>query len=301
MRLKAIRDIVKTAGKGFFENHAMMRAAALGFYSVLALAPLLVIFVSVTGFLGEDAQTGLIQQVETLVGPEASQFVRSLISYTSENRTAGATSTAIGAVTSLFWTTAVFAHLQASMNRVWGVRAKLGHGAWFLLRKRILSLAMVAGIGLLLLASVALTTAWTVIFPGRFNIWVVDNVAVPLLLFTPLFAAIFKLLPDVRIAWRDVRVGGFLTAVLFGIGKLIIGKYLAYRGIGSAYGAAGSLVVFLLWVYYVSLLVLFGAHFTRACVLHFGSCVVPLQHARWVVSPMSRNGIAERPTRGTPQ
>jgi membrane protein len=301
MRLKAIADIVKTAGKGFFENDAMMRAAALGFYSMMALAPLLVIFVSVTGFLGENAQTGLIQQVETLIGLEASQFVGSLISYTSENRTAGVTSTLIGALTSLFWTTAVFAHLQTSMNRVWGVRAKLGYGAWFLLRKRILSLAMVAGIGLLLLASVALTTAWSVIFPGRFNIWVVDNVAVPLLLFTPLFAAIFKLLPDVRIAWRDVRIGGFLTAVLFGIGKLVIGKYLAHRGIGSAYGAAGSLVVFLLWVYYVSLLVLFGAHFTRAYVLHFGSQVVPVGHARWVGTPMSRKGIAERPTRGTPQ
>jgi len=278
-----------------------MRAAALGFYSVLSLAPLLVIFVSVTGFLGEGAQAGLIQQVEAIVGPEAGQPVRSLIAYTSENKSAGVISTVIGGVTSLLWTTAVFAHLQTSMNRVWGVRAKPGYGTWFLLRKRLLSLAMVAGIGLLLLASVALTTALTVIFPGRFNIWVVPNVIVPLLLFTLLFAAIFKFLPDLRIAWRDVRIGGFLTAILFGIGKLIVGKYLAYRGISSAYGAAGSLVVFLLWVYYVSLLVLFGAVLTRAYALHSGSPIVPLRHADWVGSPIPNNGIAERPTQGTRQ
>jgi len=282
MRLKVIADIVKTAGKNFFEDDAIMRAAALAFYSVLSLAPLLVIFVSVTGFLGEDAQAGLIETVETLTGPEAGEAIRSVVTYASENRTAGVISTVISAFTSVFWTTVVFTQLQVSLNRMWGVRAKPGHAAWFVLRKRILSLAIVAIIGLLLLASVILTAALTVIFPGRVNIWAIGNVVVPLLLFTLLFAMIFKLLPDVRIAWRDVWFGAIITAILFAVGKLIIGRYLAYKGTGSAYGAAGSLVVFLVWVYYVSVVALFGGELTRAHALQSGSTVVPLGHARWI-------------------
>jgi len=287
MRLEGTVHIIKTAGKKFYEDDAFMRAAALAFYSVLSLAPLLVIFVSVTGFLGEDAQANFIKNVQTLIGPETSEAIKSVVAYASENRTAGVISAAISAFTSVFWTTVVFAQLQLSLNRMWGIRARPGRATWFLLRKRLLSLAVVATIGLLLLASVILTAVLTMIFPGTVNIWVVGNLVVPILLFTVLF----KVLPDVRIAWKDVWAGALVTAILLAIGKLLLGKYLVYRGIGSAYGAAGSLVVFLVWVYYVSLVALFGGQLTRAYAIQSGSTVVPLRHARWAGNPVPEDGI----------
>jgi membrane protein len=282
MQFRAIVGIIKTAGKHFFEDEAVMRAAALAFYSVLSLSPLLVILVSVSGFLGEQAQAALIGKVEETIGLEAGEAIKSIVTYASGNRTAGIISTAVGSFALFFWTTVFFTQFQVSLNRIWGVCPRPGYATWFLLRKRLLSLGMVAVVGVILLASVILTTVLTVLFPGGMNMWVIGNFVVMMVPFTLLFALIFKFLPDVKIAWGDVWVGGLVTATLVAMGRLVIGRYLAYKGIGSAYGAASSLVFLLVWVYYVSMVVLFGAELTRAYALRSGSKVVPLHHAGWI-------------------
>jgi membrane protein len=265
-----ILHILKTAVFKFIEDDVVTLAASLAFFTTLSLAPLLVILFAVAGLLGEGALAHIIDQIETLLGPTAREGLQLVISNLEQHQETGTISAIVGLVVLLFSATAVFAQLQKSMNKIWNVeptpdlKVKEELIGW--LRKRLVSLGMVVAIGFLLMVSLAVSAALNYFLKGTGSIWMVVNFGVTLVVFIVLFGLIFKVLPDVYISWRDVGIGATITAVLFDVGKWAIGKYLGYSSIGSAYGAAGSLVILLFWVYYNSLIVFLGAEITQVAV-----------------------------------
>ncbi len=248
----------------------MELAAALSYYTLLSLAPLVLVSVALAGLVFERAavEGRIVTEIRFLVGDEGAEVVQTILQH-SRNPWRGVRSVAIGMLVLLVGATSAFAQLQDSMNRIWKVEANArGNVIWGFVSGRLLSLAMVLGIGFILLVSLlvsaaiaALTEILGTAGDVRLALQAV-NTLVSFAVITVLFAMTFKVLPDAPVAWRDVWFGAAITSVLFAIGKYGIGLYLGRAGIGSAYGAAGSLVVLTVWVYYASLIVFFGAKLT---------------------------------------
>ena len=259
--------------KYWIDADAFIHAAALAFFTVFSVAPVVIIVVSIVGaVLGEDAARGEIAaQLQQAIGPEAAQAVQTAVA-SSRIESSGPLPTLIGIGAMLFGATTVFAQMQRSLNMIWGVTAKPSRNSIVLLLKaRLLSLMVVLAIGFVLLVSlllsvilnavIAFASGWLPV-PGALLAGV--ETVVSLTVVTLLFATIFRVLPDVVLHWKDVMLGAFFTAVLFTLGRSLIALYLAETAPASTYGAAGSLVLLLLWVNYSSLILLFGAAFTRA-------------------------------------
>ncbi len=254
------------------DHDASTQSAALAFYTMFSLAPLLVVVIALFGLaFGAEAVRGeILSEFQDWMGKDAANLVQGILRTAAEpktNRLAGI----LGIVILVFGASGVFVQLQQSLNRVWGVVPKPGAALKSLLRKRMLSFAVVLGIGFLLVVSLILSTALTALgdyLERRYHLPVallhVLNILTSFLLITLLFALIYRLLPDVKLTWRDVFLGAIVTSILFGVGKTLIGFYLGRTGAASAYGAAGSLVMLLSWVYYSALVFLLGAEFTRA-------------------------------------
>lgn len=259
----------------FLEDDCLSQAAALAYYTVFSLPAVLVILVTVVGFVwGESGNVAqaIQEQFEKLLGREGGAQVGAMIQNANLGHQ-GLIATGIGAIVVLFSATGAVGQLQLALNRAWEVQPDPKQGGLrnFVL-KRILSLGMILGIAFLMLVSLIASTAVHAVgellsgqlsFGGQMNWPAVLDFCLSLVLFTLLFAAMYKVLPDARIEWRDVWVGSVVTALLFVTGKLLIGLYLGGAEIGSAFGAAGSLAIVFLWVYYSSLLVLLGAEFTQ--------------------------------------
>jgi len=277
------RAIWQTPRKGiwdFFVDDSFTLAAALAFYAMLSLAPLLVLSLTVLAFLGHNTQQQIINQTKYLIGPQASEGVDLLLTNAKAQQVEATTSAVIGLVTVLITGTTVFAQLQYSLNRVFNVRTKRGIlKGW--LYKRAMSLLMVAVMGIVVVASIVASSAISLVFQGRGRLWDLVNMGTSTAVFALLFIVMFRVLPDVKITWRDTWVGGTISGILFVVGEYGIGKYLAYSGAGSVYGAAGSLVVLLLWVFYSSLIVLLGAELTQAYGACCGKEIVPDDFAEW--------------------
>jgi membrane protein len=279
---------VKHAVTDFFDDDAMTLGAGLAFYSALSLAPLLVIALWIASIVSPSAREQIITQLTNLVGPEGGEAIRTIVENAAASPNLGTIAGIIGIATLLFSAAGVFGQLQHALNIIWDVKPKPGQGLWGWVRKRILSFGMLFGILFLLLVSLALSatiTAMTQTIGGavagnEIVLRAIDLVA-SLFIITLLFAAIYRYLPDVRIEWSDVWGGAFATAILFVAGKFAIGLYLGHSSVGSAYGAAGSLVVLLVWVYYSSLIVFFGAELTQAGAREFGHAIVPDEYAIW--------------------
>ena len=230
-------------------------------------------------------------QIGGLLGKQGAQAIESALNSSNpQKKGLIASSIAIGAL--ILTATGLFIELQSALNRIWGVEAKPGQGIWGFIKIRLLSFGTLVGIGFLLLVSLVVSAAlsaagkyFTGLVPGMTVFWDIVNIAFSLLVITALFAMIFKVLPDVKIAWRDVWVGAGLTALLFTIGKFLLGLYLGKNSTVSAYGAAGSLVLILLWVYYSGQIMFFGAEFTRVYANRFGVKLQPKAHAQWVAVP----------------
>jgi membrane protein len=263
--------LLKMTVQAWWDDNATQLAAALAYYSFFAIAPMLLIAVSVAGFLydSELARAALLKQMEGLIGADGAALLGSIMENLRPER-GNAVATAIGLGTILFAATGVFAELQNSLNKIWRAEAKPITGLWGLIRTRFLSFAMVLGIGFLLLVSLIVNTAlaaldgWLRQLLPEYEFWLHTlNVALAFVVTALLFAMIFKILPDVHIRWRNVGLGAVVTALLFTIGKFLIGLYLGNSAFGSTYGAAGSLAVLLLWVYYSAQILLLGAEFTH--------------------------------------
>jgi membrane protein len=268
--LRATGELLRETASRWYDHNAFRLAASLAFYTLFSLAPLLVLAVALAGaFFGEQAVRGhVVDELRGLIGDESAVLVQRAIADASL-RASSLQATVFGVLTLLFASTIVVSELQDALNTIWKARPDAGWNVLALVKKRLLSLAIVAVVGFLLVVSLVATTVLNVL--GAF---VLDSVSAPLSLLraanfavsfvgiTVLFAAVYKVLPDVRISWRDVWVGAGVTSALFVIGKMAIGAYLGGTAIASTYGAAGSLATILVWVYYSALIVLFGAEFT---------------------------------------
>jgi membrane protein len=281
---KFLRDIATQ----WFEDEPFQLAAALSYYTLFSLAPILIIAIALAGFFfdREAATNQIVQTFQGFVGQESAKAVQEMIRNASSKPKTGMISTVVGIVVLVFGAGGVVGQLQSSLNRIWGVTTKPGRGIWDFVRERFVSFAMVLGVGFLLLVSLVITailTHLTLYIGSLIGGAAVMAYALDLVMsfgfVTVLFAMIYKFLPDVRIQWKDVWIGAALTSVLFTLGKFLIGFYLGTSGVTSAFGAAGSLITVLLWVYYSSLIFFFGAEFTQIYASRYGSGVVPAENA----------------------
>jgi len=285
MHPNAILKLCRTALSQWLADRAPQLAAALAYYAVFSLAPLLVLALAMAGtFLGEAAARGqIVGQVQALVGPESARLLVNVLEGARPPEP-GSWASALSALVLLFGASGVFAQLQDALNTIWLEQSQPQRGIVGFIGKRLLSFVMVVLVGLLVLLSLLLSAAisalsqlegqsllgWDLLWLWRALSFLLDFAIVTLL-----FATIYKFLPDVRIAWSDVGVGAVLTAVLFTLGKALLGLYLETSGFGSAYGAAGALVVLLAWVNYSAQIFLLGAEFTQAYATRYGSQIVP--------------------------
>ena len=301
-RLQEFFRLLKDSGSRMSDDQVPMMGAALAYYMIFSIAPLLVIAIGFAGAIfGKSAGTEVFDAIRGLVGPSGAAAIQSMVSAAAAKPRAGLVATSLGVVTLVVGAGGVFSQLQQSLNIIWRVAAKPGAIWKVLLRQRLLSFGMVAVIGLLLLVSlvvsagIAAAGTWaTGVLPGMKMLWSAANGLVSFAIISGLFAAVFKLLPDVRLSWKDVRVGGAVTALLFVIGKAAIGAYLGRSGVASSYGAAGSLIVVLLWVFYSAQILLFGAEFTRAWITRGGREAEPREGAAPTASPLSATAAGRR-------
>jgi membrane protein len=281
MKRKSHWNFVKDTITQWFEDDPFQLASSLSYYTLFSITPLLLIVIAITGFVfsREAAQGQIVETIQGLVGPDSARAIQGMIQNASDKPKTGMISTLIGTVALLIGAGGVVGQLQTSLNKIWGVAPKPGQGIWGFVRQRFISFAMVLGIGFLLLVSLvmsALVTGFThlmgELIGGSAGVAHALELSVSFISVTTLFAMIYKFLPDVVIRWRDVWIGAALTAFLFTIGKFLIGLYLGSSGVTSAYGAAGSLITVLLWVYYSSLIFFLGAEYPGLCKpVWFGS------------------------------
>ncbi|MBV8376095.1 MAG: YihY/virulence factor BrkB family protein [Verrucomicrobia bacterium] len=261
--------------------------AALSYFTVFSLAPLMLILFAFFGlfFGSEHARDKIIEQLQYLIDPSGIKVIKDIAASTSKPQSS-IVATILGIIVGVFGASGVFGQLQDALNTIWGVKAKPGAGLWAFIRARFLSFAMVAGVCFLLLVSLTLETILKALSAYLQNLLPGGHILVLALFFffdigvvILLFAMIFRFLPDIKIDWRDVWVGASLTALLFVLGKFILGLYLGSGAAGSAYGAASSLVTLLLWIYYSGQILLFGAEFTQVYANMYGSRIEPQEHA----------------------
>ena len=289
--------VLKRAFREFLDDECMVRAAALAYYTVFALPPLLVLLITVVGVVWDpqDFQGALDRQFTGLVGPEAARTIQGMIQSADENRSRSIATTILGIGALLFGATGVMLQLQGALNRAWGVTPDPAQGGWKrFVGKRLLSLGMVLGIAFMLIASLAVTAFATA--AGSMLTFIpapvleAVNFVLSIVMLTVLFALMFRIVPDAVIRWGDVWVGAVATSVLFVLGKFAIGLYLGRSAPGDPFGAAGALAVILVWIYYASIIVLFGAEFTQVWAERRGAAIEPEQGAIRIASAARSSG-----------
>lgn len=271
-------NLLKTAVNGFIDDDALSHGAAIAYYTVFSLAPVLVIVIAVAGlFFGRDAAEGaIVSQLGGLMGEQAAQAVQQMVKSAS-NHGVGITATIIGVGALILTASGVFGEMQSSLNIIWRAQPR-DSAVSRLVKARLLSLGLVMALGFLLLVSLVVSAAlqamgtWmAAFFPAWRLVAQILNIVVSFLLVAVLFAAIYKALPDKRIGWRDVGFGALATSFLFSVGKYLIGLYIGSSAIASSYGAAGALAIVLVWIYYSAQIFLFGAEFTWAYATTHGT------------------------------
>jgi membrane protein len=322
--IKNLPKLVKLTYQGWKEDNGSRLSAALTYYTVFSLAPMLIIAIAVAGLIWQRqaVQNQVLNQVQGLIGSQGKTFISGLLDSASKPAQ-GIVATIVGLVTLIFGALGVFNELHNSLNTVWDVPEKKIVGIWNSIKEvivnRFLSFTMVLGIGFMLLVSLVISTGITALgnwvgnlVPFQQLILQIFNLVISIVILTVFFALIYKVLPDAEIAWSDVWVGAFVTAILFSIGKLLIGLYLGSRAVGTTFGAAGSLVLLLLWVYYSAQILFFGAEFTQVYANTLGSRIVPEAQAAKTIRrpeetppskiPAASPGVASASgTQNTPQ
>jgi membrane protein len=296
--LKNLPTLIKLTYQGWKEDNGSRLAAALTYYTVFSLAPMLIIAIAVAGLIWQRqaVQDQVLSQIQGLVGEQGRTFVSGLLDSASKPAQ-GVLATIVGLVTLIFGALGVFNELHNSLNTVWDVPEKKISGMWQsskeIVINRFLSFTMILGVGFMLLVSLVVSTGITAfgnwigaLLPFHEVILQIINLVVSIGIITVLFALIFKVLPDAEIVWKDVWVGAFVTAILFSIGKTLIGLYLGSSAVGTTFGAAGSLVLLLLWIYYSAQILFFGAEFTQVYANQLGSRIVP-ESQKATTSPTS--------------
>jgi len=285
---KGIWEVLKASFKGFAEDKVPKLSASLAYYTVFSLGPLLIMLIYLCSiFFGREAIEGTIyNQIDGFVGREAADQIQGIIKNVAlEGK--GGFAAIIGIITLLIGATTVFAEIQDSINSIWGVKAKPKLGIMKLLKDRLLSFGIIGSLGFLLLVSLGVSAIVDALgnklkdsFPNVAVVFFyIINLLLTLVITTGLFGVIFKVLPDAKIKWKDVFGGALATSVLFMIGKLLISLYISKSEVGTAYGAAGSLVILIVWIYYSAIILYFGAEFTKAYALKYGAEIHPSKYA----------------------
>ncbi len=305
MKLSDVWATIKETFSDWSEDNASRLAAALAYYSLLSLAPLLVIIIAVAGlFFGQDAARGKVAgELGSVVGGEAAQGLQSVVA-NAHTPSAGVVSTVVGIVTLFVGASGVFGELQSSLNTIWEVQPKPGRGVLGQLKDRFFSFSMVLGVAFLLLVSLVLSSVLSAIggavtggLPGGEALWQIVNFVFSLAMVTVMFALIFKYVPDAEVKWRDVWLGAAATAGLFTIGKFLLGLYLGKAAVGSAYGAAGSIIALVVWVYYATQIFFLGAEFTQVQARRHGREIKPSEGADPVAKDKPKTQAQQRPAR----
>jgi len=285
MATHQIGKLIQATFQQWFADNVSQMAAALAFYTAISTAPLVVIVIAVAGFFyGEQAAEGeLIVQMQHIMGSEGAKFIEIVVENANQP-TAGGIASLLSVGVLLWGATNVFAQLQFSLNAIWHVEPHPERGIIGFVRDRLLSFGMVLGIGFLLLVSLifsailsTITTSFSYLLPGITWLWPLVNFLLAFLIITMLFALILKILPDVHSAWRDIWIGAVTTALLFTLGQFALSLYLGTQG--SAYGVAGSLVVYLLWIFYSAQILFIGAEFTQVYASRYGQGYRPNSYA----------------------
>jgi len=275
----------------FIGDNILKYSASLAYYTVLSIAPLLVILLTVTSFFfGKEAINGeLYGEIDKLVGSDAALQIQSSIQNIHLN-TDNVFATTIGVIVLTIGATGIFGEIQDSLNRIWGLKLKTKKVWWKILLDRLISFSLILSLGFVLIVSLVLNAIAAAIsekiialLPGMGSIFllVIDTI-VTLCITTLLFGSIFKVLPDAKIKWKDVTIGAFITACLFLLGKYGIGYYLGQSKLGNIYGAAGSVMIMMIWVYYSSAILYLGAVFTKVYATNFGGKIYPSEYSVWV-------------------
>jgi len=292
---------LKDSFTGFSEDKVTKLSASLSYYTVFSLAPLLLVVIFLAGiFLGQEAAQGTIfEQLNRLVGADTAAQLQEIIKNASLSGKKGI-ALIVGIVTLLIGATTIFGEIQDSINSIWGLKQKPKVGIMKLIQTRLLSFGLIGSLGFLLLVSLAATTVVESIggriqnyLPsGTVVVFYIINLLLNLSVITLLFAIIFKVLPDAKIKWKEIWPGAIATSVLFLIGKFLISLYISKSDVGSTFGAAGSLVILLVWVYYSAMILYFGAEFTQAYALNKGAEIVPDKFAEWNKAAIISSGKA---------
>ncbi|MFT3695930.1 MAG: YihY/virulence factor BrkB family protein [Kofleriaceae bacterium] len=287
MRIRDIPELLKDTGTDWLDDKAPRLAASLALYTLLSLAPLLILAVSVAGLMfGEEAARGQIaQQLAAILGEQGASAVQSILA-NARAPSSGIIGTVVGFALALFGASGVFGELQGTLNAIWDVDTKPGRGVRGFIRDRFFSFTLVVGVAFLLLVSLVLSAGLAALgayfsnsLPGGAVLWQVINFCLSLGVTTLVFALIFKVVPDVDIHWRDVWAGAFVTAALFSLGRLAIALYVGRSTVSSPFGAAGSVVALVVWVYYSAQILFFGAELTQVIATKRGRVIAPTKNA----------------------
>lgn len=279
--LRSLWQLLRETFDEWVRDRSTRRGAALAYYTIFSLAPILILAIAIAGlFFSEEAARGeIVAQMSGLIGYDGARAIQAMIE-SAARPGAGVTAALVGIGTLLLGATSALAELKDDLDEIWDAPPEKVRGFWYFIRKRLLSVGLILALGFLLLVSLAfsavlsaLTKLWGPQGASGLALTLLEafNFLVSFALVTALFAMIYKILPAVRIAWRDVIIGAVVTALLFSVGKWLIGMYLGNSAIGSSYGAAGSVILVLVWVYYSAQIFLFGAEFTKAYAHRFGS------------------------------
>jgi len=284
---KSIFELLKQTGSEWIDDKAPRLAASLALYTLMSLAPLLIFAVSVAGLLfGDDAARGQIaQQLASVLGEKGALAVQAVLA-NAKTPSSGVIGTVVGLALALFGASGVFGELQGTLNTIWDVDSKPGRGVWGFVRDRFFSFTLVLGVAFLLLVSLVVSAGLAAVgayfshtLPGGAAVWQVLNFLISFGVTTMLFALIYKVVPDVKLQWRDVWIGAVATAALFTLGKFAIGLYVGRSTVASPFGAAGSVVALVVWVYYSAQILFFGAELTQVYARRHGARFEPTKNA----------------------
>ncbi len=294
-KLREALVVLKNTGIEWWNDNIFRLAAALAFYTIFSLAPILVIAVGAASlfFARERAVNQVATELQRLIGEQGAGAIRQVLESTA-GLGQGAFAISVGIVTLILGSSVVFAELQSALNQIWGVRSVVRRGVILdLALDRLRSFSIALGVGFLLLVSLVLSAALSAVqdyltnwMPSVPALWQTGNIVISFFIVALLFAMVYKFLPDVQIEWRDVWIGAFVTSLLFNGGKYLISIYLGHTALGSAFGAAGSFAVLLVWIYYSALICFFGAEFTQVYARRHGRQIQPAEHARSVGKPV---------------
>jgi len=300
--LQMLWKVSKRAAIEWYNDNTLQLGSSLAYYAIFSISPLLIIAIEVIGFFYRGDSFGYIHsEIAMLIGENAATAIASTVQSVQASGH-GHAATVISIVLLLLGASGVFVQLQNAMNQIWGVTPKPGRFVKDFLKQRLVSFAMILGFSFVLLVSLLISAALAAVtgyfqflVPGANSLWHLFDALISFAVTTLVFASIYKVMPDVRIGWKDVWVGAFVTAILFTAGKSLIGFYLGRSGVGSAFGAAGSVLVILAWVYYSSQILFLGAEFTKAYSEERGRCVRPAPGAEAVTEEARERALGIAP------